>query len=87
MILKVKKRPFAKNTWYDWLIYYIPKPIKQQWVVVKIELWSFSKQPWPEIIVNQHVPKIFMVVEKLKNLKTKKQSEDTISKNITNTKQ
>ena len=38
MILKVKKRPFTKNTWHDWLIYYIPKPIKQQWVVVKIEL-------------------------------------------------
>ena len=23
-----KKRPFAKNTWHDWLTKYVPKPIK-----------------------------------------------------------
>ena len=24
----MKKRSFPKNTWYDWLMNYVPKPIK-----------------------------------------------------------
>ena len=24
----MKKRSFAKNTWYDWLINYVSKPLK-----------------------------------------------------------
>ena len=26
----MRKRPHAKNNWYDWLINYIPKPIKKR---------------------------------------------------------
>ena len=34
-----KKRTCAKNTrydWYDWLLNYIPKPVKKQWVMLKL---------------------------------------------------
>ena len=36
-----KKRTFTKNTshdWYDWLINYIPEPIKKTWVGLKTKL-------------------------------------------------
>ena len=34
----IKKRPFLKCTWNDWLINYIPGFIKKQWVVLKTKL-------------------------------------------------
>ena len=39
-----KKRTFTKNTWcdwYDWLITYIPEPIKKLWVGLKTKNESF----------------------------------------------
>ena len=36
-----KKRTFPKNTWYDWydwLINYIPEPIKKPWVGLQTKL-------------------------------------------------
>ena len=32
----IKKRPFVKSTWYNWLINYIDKTIKKQCVVLRI---------------------------------------------------
>ena len=34
----IKKRPFVKSTWYNWLINYIDKTIKKQCVVLRITL-------------------------------------------------
>ena len=42
-ILKVKKRPFAKNTWYDWLINCILEPIKITVGGVKEKILSLFK--------------------------------------------
>ena len=36
-----RKRPFSKITcydWYRWLISYIPKPVKNWWMVLKTKL-------------------------------------------------
>ena len=36
-----KKRTFPRNTWYDWydwLINYIPEPIKKPWAGLKTKL-------------------------------------------------
>ena len=41
---EVKKKRPIKNTLYDWLINYIPEPIKKRWVVLKIDLFIFFKQ-------------------------------------------
>ena len=61
-----KKRTLAKNTWYvwcDWLIKYISKPLKKQWVVSKTKLRVFLKQTQPRVIVNQNLSKICMMEE------------------------
>ena len=61
-----KKRTLAKNTWYvwcDWLIKYISKPLKKQWVVSKTKLRVFLKQTQPRLIVNQNISKICMMEE------------------------
>ena len=34
----MKKRPFAKSNWCDWLINFIPEPIKIRLVVLKTKL-------------------------------------------------
>ena len=44
---KYKEENVCKNTWYhfyDWLINYIPEPVKKQRVVLKTTLWAFLKQ-------------------------------------------
>ena len=33
-----KKRPFSNSIWYDWLISYIPEPMKKRWMVLKTKL-------------------------------------------------
>ena len=35
---EMKKKIPTKNSWYDWSINYIPKPIKKLHVVLKIKL-------------------------------------------------
>ena len=44
----MKKRSLSKNTWYDWLMNYTPKPIKNG---VKDRSIFFSKQTQPNINV------------------------------------
>ena len=40
----MKKRPFAKSTWFDWLINYIPEPMKKKTVDgVKDKITSLFK--------------------------------------------
>ena len=34
----IKKRSLAKNTWYDWLLSYIPRLIRKWWNVLKARL-------------------------------------------------
>ena len=34
----MKKRSFAKNDWYNWLISYVPKPLKKGWVLLNTKL-------------------------------------------------
>ena len=38
-----QKRP-TKNTWYDWLINYVPNPIKKTVGVLKTKLQVFLRQ-------------------------------------------
>ena len=66
----VKKRTFTKNTWYDWynwLINYIPEPIKTTMDGVKDQIISLLKR---RIIVNQKVSKLCMEVERNNQKKT-----------------
>ena len=41
---EMKKIRPIKNTWYDWLINYIPEPTKKLYVVSKIKLKAFLRQ-------------------------------------------
>ena len=47
----MNKRPFTKNTWYNWLIHYIPESIKKQWVVLRKNFCFFFKKIQLEIIM------------------------------------
>ena len=38
----IKKRPIRKNTWYDSLINYIPKPLENWWVILTKKLILFK---------------------------------------------
>ena len=47
-----------------WLVNYIYyQGYKKQCVVLKIKLWVYLKQTQQKIIVNQHLPKMCMLVE------------------------
>ena len=63
---KIKKKTLTKSTWRDWLINYIPQLIKTTWTVGVVEnkIMSLFKKTQPRLIVNQHVSKICIVVEK-----------------------
>ena len=41
---EMKKIRPIKNTWYDWLINYIPEPTKKLYVVSTIKLKAFLRQ-------------------------------------------
>ena len=63
-----ERKTFTENTWYDWhdwLINYIPEPIKKTLGGIKDEIIIFLK---PTVIVNQNVSKLCMEVER-NNLK------------------
>ena len=42
----------SKNSWYNWLIIYIPKLIRRR-ALLKTKFRVFLKQTQPRIIVNQ----------------------------------
>ena len=59
----IKKRTFTKNTWFDWcdwLINYIPEPIKKTMDGVKDQIMSL----FIRIIVNQNMSKLCIQVER-----------------------
>ena len=63
---KIMKKTLTKSTCHDWLINYIPQLIKTTKTVGVVEnkVMSLFKKTQPRLIVNQHVSKICMVVEK-----------------------
>ena len=63
---KIMKKTYTKRTCHDWLINYIPQLIKTTKTVGVVEnkVMSLFKKTQPRLIVNQHVSKICMVVEK-----------------------
>ena len=63
---KIMKKTLTKSTCHDWLINYIPQLIKTTKTVSVVEnkVMSLFKKTQPRLIVNQHVSKICMVVEK-----------------------
>ena len=70
---------FSLILFFNWLINYIPEFVKKRWVVLKTKLWVFLKQIQPRIIVNQHVSRMCIKVQRNReNQKWKKQSEHEI---------
>ena len=63
---KIMKKTYTKSNCHDWLINYIPQLIKTTKTVgvVQNKVMSLFKKTQPRLIVNQHVSKICMVVEK-----------------------
>ena len=63
---KIMKKTLTKSTCHDWLINYIPQLIKTTKTVSVVEnkVMSLFKKTQPRLIVNQHVSKICIVVEK-----------------------
>lgn len=60
----LKKRMFAKSTWYYWFINYISELIRKRLVVLKTNLLVFLKQTQPRVTVNQNVSLMCMQVER-----------------------
>ena len=66
---EMKKIMPIKNTWYDWLINYIPEPIRLSVAGFKDKIISLVKTNTPKQTV-------YGRGKKLSKLKTQKQSED-----------
>ena len=78
----MKKRRFAKNTWYDWLFTYISA---QKTVGgFKDKIMSLFKQTQPSTIVNQHMSTMCMGLERNQKKTKIKKTGDSIIKNIRN---
>ena len=75
-----KKRPI-KNTWYYWLIKYVPNPIRKTVGGFKDEVVSLFKTNTPEEYCEQTV---YGSRNRPSKLKIQKQSEDNMIKSIKN---
>ena len=64
-----------QNTWYDWLIYYLPHPIRKIAGRFKIKLHVFLRQTHPEKTLYERQ-------KKLSKPKSQKQSEENVIKKI-----
>ena len=78
----MKKRLFLKNTWYNSLLNYIPKPIKTVGGV-KDKNMVFIRQTQQKIIINQSVSTICMELKK-KTRKPKIKQKQAVDNIITN---
>ena len=78
---EMKKIRLIKNTWYDWLVNYIPEPIRKSVVGFKDKIVSLFKTNTPKQTVNgrgkklskpktQNITNPFILKKKKKKLKT-----------------
>ena len=76
----MKKRPNVKNPWYNFLIDYILKPIKN-WVVLKTKLWVFKTNT-----TKNYKPKrasnVYEGGKKPRKPNIEKQSENNVNKYV-----
>lgn len=49
------KRTLVKNTWRDWLINYIPKPIQRQWNSIKKKIMGLFRGSTNKDVKKKHV--------------------------------
>ena len=79
----MKKRTLIKNTWYDWLVGYIPEPIKNsRWSEDKI--MSLLKKVTQLKIIATCIKNVHGGRKRPRKLKTQRQSEGNIIENIRN---
>ena len=50
----MKKRPLIKNTWNDWLISYIPEPMKKDKIMSLFKTNTTKDYSTPTRIKNEH---------------------------------